>query len=78
MKDILKDVKSHKPPETAFDYSTLNTQVLGAIIETVTGRPWNIVISEKIWARSGMESDAMLGLPSAGEALHGGFCVKIA
>ena len=72
MKDILRDIQPIRPPGTAFEYSSLNTQVLGFIVETVSGKPWNEVATEKIWSRIGMESDGLMGLSSAGEALHGG------
>ena len=72
VKDVVTEVKTHRPPNTAFEYSTFNTQILGFIVEEVTGKPWNIAISERIWSKAGMEGDGLLGLSSAGEGLHGG------
>lgn len=70
--EVLVTVKKTKQPNRAFEYSSLNTQILGFIIEKVTGKPWNRVVSDRIWSRTGMEGDALLGLSSNGEGLHGG------
>lgn len=72
VKDVVTEVKAIRPPNTAFEYSTFNTQILGFIVEEVTGKPWNRAVSERIWSKGGMEGDGLLGLSSAGEGLHGG------
>ncbi len=72
IKDIVTEVPAHIPPNTAFEYSSANTQILGFVIEEVTQKPWNIVVSDLIWSRAGMEQDGLLGLSSASEGLHGG------
>ena len=72
VKDLVTEVPARRPPNTAFEYSTFNTQILGFIVEEVTGKPWNWAVSERIWSKAGMEGDGMLGLSSAGEGLHGG------
>jgi CubicO group peptidase (beta-lactamase class C family) len=72
VKDVLAEVKPMRPPAEAFEYSTLNTQTLGFIVVSVTGKPWNQVVSERIWSKAGMEGDALLGLSAAGEGLYGG------
>lgn len=40
---------------------TQNTQVLAWLLETVYGKPFNVVISEKLWVPMGMAGDAMVG-----------------
>ncbi|MDC7239978.1 MAG: serine hydrolase [Spirochaetales bacterium] len=72
VKESVIEVLPAKDPNTAFEYSTFNTQVLGAIIEEVTGQPWHQVVSQRIWSKAGMEGDAYLGLSSANEGLYGG------
>ena len=69
--EILQEVKLEKEPGTAFDYSTLNTQVLGLIIERVTNQKFEDVLSERIWTKAGMESDGLLALTPFGEPLNG-------
>ena len=69
--ELVVDVEATKPPNTAYEYSTFNTQILGFIVEEVTGKPWNIAVSERIWSKSGMEGEALLALSAAGEGLSG-------
>jgi CubicO group peptidase (beta-lactamase class C family) len=46
------------PPGTAWNYSTGETFVLGAVIAGATHRSLTDYLSEKIWAPAGMEHDA--------------------
>lgn len=72
IRDALPKVDVLRTPGTAFQYSSYNTQILGLIVEAVTGQPLNAVISQRIWREAGMEGDALLGLSSVGEALGAG------
>jgi CubicO group peptidase (beta-lactamase class C family) len=51
-------------PGTRWNYSTGETQVAGALVRAATGRPVADYLSEKIWSRAGMESDATWWLES--------------
>ncbi|HEY8569618.1 serine hydrolase domain-containing protein [Microbulbifer sp.] len=63
--------KLHEPG-TGFEYSSANTQMLGLIIEAVTGRRLADVVAERIWMQVGMEGDAQIGLSPQGNAIiHG-------
>jgi CubicO group peptidase (beta-lactamase class C family) len=46
------------PPGTRFEYQSINTQVLGLLLEKVTGKRLNIYAQEKLWSKIGAESDA--------------------
>ena len=72
MRELVVKVKPRRPPNTAFEYSTYNTQMLGDIVEKVTGMPWNRVVSERIWKHAGMDGDGLLAISAAGEPLTGG------
>ncbi|MDC7235016.1 MAG: serine hydrolase, partial [Spirochaetales bacterium] len=72
VKESVVLVQPTKEPNTAFEYSTFNTQILGSVVEEITGKPWNVVVSERIWSKAGMEGDALMGLSSAHEGLYGG------
>ena len=72
IREALPQVGVLREPGTAFQYSSYNTQILGLIVEAVTGQPLSAVISTRIWRQAGMEGDALLGLSSAGEALGAG------
>ncbi|EGU51201.1 putative beta-lactamase [Vibrio tubiashii ATCC 19109] len=56
-----------REPGTMFEYSSINTFVLGEIIETITQTPLQDLISDRVWKKAGMEGDALLGLSMSGE-----------
>ena len=45
-------------PGTQFQYQSVNTQVLGLLLEQVTGERLNQYTSEELWKRIGAQSDA--------------------
>ena len=45
-------------PGSVWNYSTGETQVAGAVLRAAVGRPLADYLSERIWARFGMEADA--------------------
>ena len=56
----IKSLKANQnvKPGTAFDYESINTQVLGLVIEKVTGMPLNEYMTKKLWSKIGAQSDA--------------------
>ena len=56
----------------AFDYKTVNTEVLCWIMKRVTGTPLAEMLSERIWSRIGCEEDGYLAVDSIGVAMGGG------
>ena len=68
---LLAIEKLHQPGN-AFEYSSANTQMLGLIIEAVTGQRLADVIAERVWMKVGMEGDAQIGLsPQGNGIIHG-------
>jgi CubicO group peptidase (beta-lactamase class C family) len=65
--DALKAVKTVRPPGELFDYSSMNTYVMGLIAEKLTGKPFHDNLTERIWSKAGMEGDAEMGLSPSGE-----------
>lgn len=51
-------------PGTRWNYSTGETQVAGALVRAAVGKPVAQYLSERIWAKFGMESDATWWLES--------------
>ncbi len=51
-------------PGSVWNYSTGETQVAGAVLRAAIGRPLADYLSERIWARFGMEADASWWLES--------------
>ncbi len=45
-------------PGTKFNYQSVNTQVLGLLLEKVTGKRLNEFAEEKLWKKIGAQSDA--------------------
>ena len=41
-----------------FEYQSVNTQVLGLLLEKVTGKRLNVYAQEKLWSKIGAESNA--------------------
>ena len=56
----------------AFDYQCANTEMLGMLIERVTGKPVAEVMEEKLWKRVGFENNAHLQSNHNGEAVASG------
>jgi CubicO group peptidase (beta-lactamase class C family) len=62
----------------AFHYVSLNTDVLGWIMERATGVAVPRLLSHAIWSKLGAEHDAFIALDGAGSAqLDGGFCSSL-
>lgn len=56
-------------PGTVYNYCDANTQVLGWLVETLYGKSFAELLSEKIWIPLGMESDAEIMTDRLGNAL---------
>jgi CubicO group peptidase (beta-lactamase class C family) len=58
-KDFATSIKSTATkPGTQFNYQSVNTQVLGLLLEQVTGKRLNQYAEEKLWKKIGAQSDA--------------------
>jgi len=58
-RDYVQSIQPAKtPPGTKFEYQSVNTQVLGLLLEKVTGKRLNVYAQEKLWNKIGAESDA--------------------
>ena len=58
-----------------FRYASLNTQVLGWVLERSSGRSVPDLVEDVVWSRIGGEHEAYLALDGAGSAQsEGGFC----
>jgi hypothetical protein len=69
-----KQSKSKNTPGTVFNYSTLDTSVLGCLLERVVGMKGADYMSEKLWKPAGMGSDGywiMDGPPGRSRILCG-------
>jgi CubicO group peptidase (beta-lactamase class C family) len=64
--DYVAGLPGHRPNGEAYEYTTVNTFVLTWLAETVAGKLFAEVVSEKIWRPMGAESDAVMMVSSVG------------
>lgn len=71
-RDVLKDVQplENEQPGDRFRYSSLNTQVLGQVIQNVTNKRWTDVVEERIWGKLGARMPLMVHLTPDGTPLN--------
>ena len=72
--EVVASIKRLRPSGERFEYLSVNTFVLGWLVERITGKAYGDVIAERIWNRMGPEQDAaLLVAPRTGApASHGG------
>jgi CubicO group peptidase (beta-lactamase class C family) len=70
--ELMASLPRAAPPGTLWNYSTGETHIVGALLRAATGEHVADYLSEKIWARLGMESDATWWLESPGGLEVGG------
>jgi CubicO group peptidase (beta-lactamase class C family) len=58
IKEYAATLKAEHPSGQVFNYASIDTQVLGMLLENVTGMSTSKYLEEKIWSRLGMESGA--------------------
>lgn len=69
---IMYSVSRKSEPGKVFEYSSLNTKMLGNLIERVSGQRLADFFSERVWSKIGAESDALIGLnPWGGASIPG-------
>jgi CubicO group peptidase (beta-lactamase class C family) len=62
--DLMASLPRAAEPGTVWNYSTGETQVAGALVQAATDKPVAEYLSEKIWSKVGMDSDANWWLES--------------
>ena len=72
-KSIAK-LKTEKDPMQGFDYKSVNTELLGLIIERATGKSLTEYMNEKIWIPLQMEYDASWSIDRKDNGLEKAFC----
>lgn len=70
--DYLATVRKNGSHGRVFSYRTINTDVLGWIVERVGGAPIAEQLQRRIWGRMGMEQDAYYQVDATGTAFAGG------
>jgi CubicO group peptidase (beta-lactamase class C family) len=76
--DFARTVKPQGEHGSVLHYVSLNSDVLGWVLERATGTPMAELIREEVWAKLGAEHDAYITLDGAGSALlDGGLCSSL-
>ncbi|MFD3189349.1 serine hydrolase domain-containing protein [Sedimentitalea sp. HM32M-2] len=76
--EALKKVEVDVEPGTRFEYASLNTYVTTLVLQNVTERPFEDLVTEHIWSQAGMEGDGVLGLTVSGEpSSPGAFAARL-
>ena len=60
--DVVLASKRVKAPGQAFDYSSVNTVLLGRLIEAIENKRWADVLRERVWSKMTVEGDALMQL----------------
>ena len=66
------EVGSYAEQGTAFEYQSINTYILGWLVEKLTGMPFQDVLSREIWTRIGAEGEAAILAPRFGVPMFAG------
>ena len=71
-------VEKYAEQGTSFEYGSINTYILGWLVEKLTGMPFQDAFSREIWTRIGAESDAAFLAPRYGVPMFaGGFLGRL-
>ena len=74
----LSTLGSVRAPGSRWEYASVNTAVLGWLLERVTGKRLAEVLSDEIWSRVGAEGDALLVTNRNGVAVaHAGMATTL-
>jgi len=74
LRAYVKRLKIDYEPGTKFAYRSVNTQLLGFIIERATGKTVTDYTNEKIWKHLGMEYDASWSIDKKRKGMEKTFC----
>jgi poly(3-hydroxybutyrate) depolymerase/CubicO group peptidase (beta-lactamase class C family) len=65
-------VGSYAEQGTSFEYQSINTYILGWLVEKLTGMPFQDALSREIWTRIGAEGEAAVLAPRFGVPMFAG------
>ena len=74
LEKYVQHLKIEKPAGGKFEYKSVNSQLLGMVVERAVGKPLSAYLSEKIWQPLGMESSALWNIDDKKNQTVKGFC----
>jgi len=69
IKDYAKSLPSARPSGQTFYYASIDTNILGFLVEAVAHKTAAQLLDERLWGPLGMESDAYWNLDNTGDVL---------
>lgn len=60
--DVILASRRVKAPGQAFDYSSVNTVLLGLLAEAIENKRWTDIFRERVWSKMTVEGDALMNL----------------
>jgi CubicO group peptidase (beta-lactamase class C family) len=72
--EYIKHLKIEKPAGGKFQYKSVNSQLLGMVVERAVGQKLSDYLSAKIWQPLGMESNALWHVDDKKKQAIRGFC----
>ncbi|GEM_PF-516954 len=72
LNELLNSVTTKTAPGLITEYASVNTLVVGKIIEAITNQPLHLTLSESLWKPMGAEADALIIHNSAGDIFSSG------
>jgi len=64
--DLLVTIKKEGEHGAGFKYKTVDTEVMGWLLQRVTGKSYSQLLSERLWSRIGAHDDAYVWVDSVG------------
>jgi CubicO group peptidase (beta-lactamase class C family) len=74
LEKYIKHLKIEKPSGGAFEYKSVNSQLLGMVVERAVGMKLSDYLAAKLWQPLGMESSALWHVDDARKQAVRGFC----
>ncbi|HRH66345.1 MAG TPA: serine hydrolase [Bacteroidia bacterium] len=74
LRSSLAHLKIEKEPMAGFDYKSVNTELLGLVLERATGKHLTEYLDEKIWQPLGAEYDGSWSIDKKNNGLEKAFC----
>ncbi len=72
--DYIKELQVAEPPDQNYNYISVNTLLLGQIVERATNTKLSEYLQDKIWKPAGMQSDASWSIDSEQHKTIKAFC----
>ena len=67
--DLLVTIRKQGEHGTGFKYKTVDTEVIGWLLQRVTGKSYAALLSERLWSRIGAQDDAYVWVDPVGSQI---------